>query len=537
MKKINISIVVILAYLMFSCDENKFFELDQPPQSPWQNVDEFEFAVAGVYKYSFSSDGNWSSPYALDRYLYFGISEAARRIEEYTSSFPTAEVYSRDFSGFNAKADASWRANFVGILNANAALDFASEDSPFPNMSDADIANLDRAKGELLALRAYNYFSLVRRHAPAYNPTGANDKEVLPLKTTVGTSLESNNAPEIGTVEEIYNQITSDLTQAKGLLPTDFSGFHPSYDETRITKFTAAGLLARVYFQMSQYEKALDELDFVIDQNGGLYDLTEDPFEAFSHGAASSRGSEVIWYMPGYSGAVTLTAPRDFSLINKPHYRAKNGGRGDDWSRIGWHEFALSHDAMIQVGWMDANLDITAEALLDKRYDQLYYRFEPFNQVEFDAAAGDDALTLAYNQTYEVKVGVDEPNIWIDKYYRGTTGSVDGQFSNIPMMRLAEMYLIRAAIKVKLGQDALSDINAVRSRAGLVDLTSVAIDDVYAEWIKELSGEESSVRFLQSLQLPIPSGDRDGSSIAAPYAGFFWSPPQSELDLNQNLGG
>jgi hypothetical protein len=65
---------------------------------------------------------------------------------------------------------------------------------------------------------------------------------------------------------------------------------------------------------------------------------------------------------------------------------------------------------------------------------------------------------------------VTTPMVWGNKYYRGN----NGQNTNIPILRLAEMYLTRAIIRfrqVDIG-GATSDVNVVRMRAGLDALYS-----------------------------------------------------------------
>ncbi|NJK86937.1 MAG: hypothetical protein HC906_14105 [Bacteroidales bacterium] len=48
---------------------------------------------------------------------------------------------------------------------------------------------------------------------------------------------------------------------------------------------------------MGKNDEALDLCDFIIEENNGEYDLTEDPIEAFNK-SDLSRGKEVIFYIP-----------------------------------------------------------------------------------------------------------------------------------------------------------------------------------------------------------------------------------------------
>ncbi len=536
-KLILLPVYILGMILGFSaCNEDEFFSIDYPPESPWTKPSEFEFAVASAYK--FSLGGEWNSPIGFDRFTSYGSSDAARKIEQYSADYPTLEVYQRETDGYMRAATDNWNNNYSAIANINSALSFINqEDYPFPTASPAEKAYLNIMKGELMALRAHDYFSLVKRHAPDYTPGGSNDARKIVLHTELSRKLEESNQPYIATVQEVYDQIVSDLQAAKELLPEATSGFYPSYDASHINKFAAAALLARVYFQMGDYEKTLSELNYVIDQNGGRYDLSVNPFNAFSYSEPGDNGKEEIWYLACYSVGNGI-GPKDFSLFTKAHYNARNGGRGIYWSRIGWHELALSHTMLKKMGWMDENLNETAEAQADKRYNELYYRFEPYVPGLRDSILAQTGTTLGYDTIYEVKAGIDVPNVWIDKYYRGTTGDKAGQWSNIPLIRLGELYLMRAAVKLKLNDEngALNDLNAVRNRAGIGNFNgTLTLEEIYNEFIKEMAGEGKENSFRMALEMPILPGDRNVAPINPPYEDFYWRPSQSEEDLNQNL--
>ncbi len=88
----------------------------------------------------------------------------------------------------------------------------------------------------------------------------------------------------------------------------------------------------------------------------------------------------------------------------------------------------------------------------------------------------------------------------VDLIYNGN-GSKTGLFSrkwynyfdNIPVLRFADLYLMRAECNYRLntsiGQTPLDDINALRNRAGISPLTAVTINDILAERDKELAFE------------------------------------------------
>ena len=132
----------------------------------------------------------------------------------------------------------------------------------------------------------------------------------------------------------------------------------------------------------------------------------------------------------------------------------------------------------------------------------------------------------------------------MDKYFRGP----DGQYTNVPVLRLAEMYLTRAIIYYKNGDlnAAAEDLNVVRKRAFNESVAGTSYEDsehfvtsatiteemIHNERIKELSGEGDRMRYLQALQLDIGPGEREGiATVSHPYENMFWVLPQKEIDF------
>ena len=70
-------------------------------------------------------------------------------------------------------------------------------------------------------------------------------------------------------------------------------------------------------------------------------------------------------------------------------------------------------------------------------------------------------------------------------FYEGAgawrTGKWRNQYRNIPIIRLAEMFLIRGECKIRLGQSGDDDYNAIRLPAGVGTKTGVTLDEVWYE--------------------------------------------------------
>jgi starch-binding outer membrane protein, SusD/RagB family len=527
--------ILLLVVISASCEHDEFFELKNPPEFPWLNIEEFERAATSPYNYSFYS--GWGGHFAMsDRVVLDGVTDLIYYIPGSTANFPVHELYNRQTTNAISRSDESFSAGYRAIGIANVALDFyyQNNEDPFPKASRNDKEhNLRRIVGELHFMRAFAYFFHTLRHCPAPGHPEFDTREVLPLRKAFTDADAAINAQFVST-RVIYDFILEDLGKAIELLPERFTAglHHPSYQYGRVNRFAARAMLARVLFRLGLWDEALTQLNIVIDTNEGAYQLNQDPIEAFNR-SNNTRGNEVIWQAIHYD-VDKGSSPRDFTLFTFLDYRAVNGGHGEFFRRSTWHTYSMTNQVARKIGWMDAQYAETPEARRDKRYQQLYHRLEGNKGV-----VNDDPDV--YEQQY---LKVKEPRIWNDKYFRAP----NGQFSNVPVIRLSEMHLTRAIIRLLKGNKsgAASDLNIVRKRAwdamvagvGYEEsdafVTAVNINEelIEVERIKELSFEGDRLFYLQALKLPLPAGDREGvMPLAFPHNNLFWPLPQSELDF------
>ncbi|RZT00201.1 RagB/SusD family nutrient uptake outer membrane protein [Aquimarina brevivitae] len=104
--------------------------------------------------------------------------------------------------------------------------------------------------------------------------------------------------------------------------------------------------------------------------------------------------------------------------------------------------------------------------------------------------------------------------------------------ANIPYIRLAELYLIRAEsnfiLGTSVGNTPLNDVNIIRTRAGIFSLTSLRYVDIILERLKELSFEGNKLHDYRRLQIPIGELEYDSPRLVLPI-------PQRERNVNPNL--
>lgn len=153
-----------------------------------------------------------------------------------------------------------WRVGFVYIFHANAIIEGLNA----PNGVSSAFKN--RLKGEALAVRALTYFYL----------TNLYGEVPLQLSTDYETNSRAGNTP----TDKLYDQITTDLTEAVNLLPVSY----PKPDRTRFNRVAAQALLSRVYLYRKNYEKAESVSSAVIEQ-AGTYSLESDFSRIFSIGS------------------------------------------------------------------------------------------------------------------------------------------------------------------------------------------------------------------------------------------------------------
>lgn len=503
-------ILVFITLTGISCDQDSFFELERPNQFPWSNVSEFELGVREPY-YLQNKDP-WYHPFGTIALKNFTESDIAVFIPQFVGASSSADYYNRKFSNAACinEMEGAFSQLYLMITACNGPLQLLADaeeagEDPFPSMTSLEKDKIDQFKGELLFMRGLSYWYLVRMYAPPYNPNGTNDGRYFTLRREFVNSSEELKNTTLGSVAEVYDAIEEDWTEAKQLLFEDNTSVVNELNvRARANKFAASAMLMRLYFIKGEYSKAEAECDYIINSGSSMYDLTEDPIEAFNKNGADGWGKEVIWQTA--CDEVSGAYGRMESIFSRNHYARD--------AQSSWSSQAMSYSSMIQVGWMDENHAETEEARNDKRYTQLYYRYE-----------------------VDPRSDLVPPLVWSYKYFR----AADARRSNRPLIRLAEVYLTRAIIRYnnhdKSG--AASDLNKVRGRAGLNDISAedITAEDIHNERIKELATENGDrTYYLIGLQLPIGIGDRDAtkfSAIQPPYSEYYWQVPQSERDQNQ----
>lgn len=286
-------IVVASMSILNSCES--FVDIDSPVDrvittEVFQNEETANSAILGIYArmngtsppFSFGATTIFSGV-ASDELQYTGTVQAYREFYENRLSATNSVIYN-DF----------WRSAYSTIYHANICLEGLSQTVGL----GLDIRN--HLSGEAYFIRAFCYFYLVNLFGD------------VPL--ILNTDYESNAVAERKAKEEVYEQIISDLTVAKQLLPIDYSGT----ERTRPNHHAASAILARVYLYLGKYEEAVQTASEIITSD--IYTIEQELDAVFLSGS-----KEAIWQLEPPSGQIfnTLEANRFIPIATgttRPQY-------------------------------------------------------------------------------------------------------------------------------------------------------------------------------------------------------------------------
>lgn len=387
-----------------------------------------------------------------------------------------------------------WSTAYQGINSCNIIISKAE--------TLTDKTAQAKLKGQALFLRSMLYFDLVRAFGKQYEAGTANTPGVpLILKPTLASTDIKFAARN--TVGQVYAQVIADLKQAATLLDgTQTDGRYATTD-------AANALLARVYLQQGDYKNARDMANTVIE--AGNYNLVGKYEDVFNKSANTSE--DIL--------AIQSTKQDNNNGISVFYGAFYLGGRGDI-------EMRQQHLDRYEFVEMTAERDFVVGPAEENLYE------EPNN---YDAAIAPGS-TIEAGATYYVadaRFGQfydDAGTIHTGKWYNLLDGTV-------PLIRLSEMYLIRAEANFMLGQKVgaspAADLNMLRERVGLpaIEEADLTIGHIKRERRVELAHEGHAIHDVKRWKESLKQGDAtflyNSSKLVLPI-------PQRELDITPELG-
>ncbi len=294
------------------------------------------------------------------------------------------------------------------------------------NIDDATVKN--RINGEALAIRGALYFELVKLWGPQYS-TGNQSELAIPLITESVTSIDQVQDPVKATVGQIYTRVEDDLTAASALLESfGKNGVNLSY-------FACQGFLARVSMQKNDFTAAFNYANNILMANE--FTLLNNPLDAFNN---------------------LSNSPEDIFAIQQT--LANNAGDRTTGVGLTTYVSALTESGFGVLGIIDTHLFERSPNFTSPSF----YSNDNRSQINLatDESTTSDLITTGFYRN-PVNTGL----LASSKYIRAD--------HVIPVIRLAEIYLIRAEALYELNPttinaDALADLNVIRERAGIETL-------------------------------------------------------------------
>ena len=199
-----------------------------------------------------------NSSYDVMANTYYGAHQNLAELLSYNLSIPRThndytEVYNRATIFFNGTVGDLFGEPYTSIYRVNYLMD--SYDL-IQDLSDADRVRLE---AESKFIRGLSHFEITSLFAQPYGYTSDNTHLGIPLRTSV-----TPEALPRSTVKEVYDLVISDLNYAKDNLP-EHNGIYAD-------KYAAYAMLARVYFQMNDFEKAAEAAEVVISEGNYMLD-------------------------------------------------------------------------------------------------------------------------------------------------------------------------------------------------------------------------------------------------------------------------
>lgn len=429
MKRIYI-IIVLLAFTATSC--KKSF-LDLAPEDAYTDVNyyktEAQFRSAIVTAYAPLRD------VLLNDYFTSEMHSDNTVYQPIPSNRGTAYLERENISDFrntstNAYVAATWQHSYTGISRCNIVIERLKESS----LTDAVKASID---GQAKFLRALNYFKLVR----LFGGVPLFLKEV----TTADDAFLARSSAEV-----VYNQIIADAKDAIAELPAPV--FTGNKQTGVATKGAATMLLAEVYATQKKWNEA-EALLLTLAPMG--YQLNNNYADAFT--VANKNSRESIFEIQFLEGTATGTTPNIIPTHFLPRAATNTalitGVAVTNNSTGGWN--TPSKDLINSFEPGDKRLDISI-GIVEGTYNgsDLFVYSANKSIVNYVPAAG--------------KIGVP----YIKKYLLNTFTTNTGSSVNFPIYRYADALLLLAEVQNEQSKSPLTALNAVRFRAGLLDVTS-----------------------------------------------------------------
>lgn len=346
---------------------------------------------------------------------------------------------------------------------------------------DATQQQVNNVKAEALFIRALCYFDLVTTYCQPYNYNATEDDKMgVPL-----VLVTENGKPARDSKENVYNQIVADLLQAESIMADDYVRSGVTDKAATPTKPAIQALLSRVYLYMNKWQEAADYATKVI--NNKKYELAPaDAYAAMFSAATAPEGGEIIFEVYG-------------------------SDKNEYWDNTGWAHLPY----MTTTDDQGSHGDVCATKDLYDLYSEGDVRKSMFKQ---------------------------HGNDYFPTKYSGKPKDSDPKFTNVPILRLSEMYLNRAEAIINgasiQGVTAESDLRKIATVRGASQTAAATKQGVFDERRRELAFEGHITADYARCNKSMTRKDFDDSknkNVAFPSYMWALPIPNRERTANPNV--
>ncbi len=483
MKKISIILGAASALLLGASSCKKSF-LDEKPYSSYSPLTVtdslgFEASLIGLYQYQ-TGTLTWSSDQGMPSVWQVGTDVANATANQQGIELPYYNY--QQLIPTDRAANIIWQRYYALINNTNIIIDGLNS----ANGVGAVGKRLVEAEAKFFRAYAFNTLATLYGRVP------------LITKPTTGVKLDFTR----NTLDEVNNQIVSDLTTAVAGLP-DLNAVGSRVNAAnkpvgRANKYMAMQLLAEVYLRMGKNDLAEQTAQSIISSGkfslvrsrygvraGGAGDYYSDMF-VYGNQRRSQGNSEAIWVLeqenPNSVIGGNVDAAQQRRVFGAAYYQIPGMALADSLGGRSIGRLRLSN--WVLYGLYKGNDIRNSQYSIKRRY---YYN-DPSpqyaalygKQVPFTGA--DTLFRICPSTT---KWGAFDPN--------DTFGYA--MIKDFIMMRLGETYLLLAEAQVKQGKlaDAANSINVLRTRANAaqVSASDMNLNFILDERARELVAEEN----------------------------------------------
>lgn len=479
----------LISFFMLSCSTdwlNLSPSTALPTDDALKTLTDAQSALNGIYRIAASHS------YYGDNYLYYADCRG-EDVQAYMHKSSGSRV--SPYYEFTVEADDAfnvtrvWNQPYNVIRQINNLLEKIDAGA----IETKETAQLNRIKGEALAMRGLALFDLTRMFGMPYAlDNGASLGVPIEIKPTLPT-----HQPVRPTVAACYDQVISDMREALTLLKET-----TMKTDGRQNYWSVLALLSRIYLNKGDYENAFTCAVEVIEQNGGVYRLyTNEEYAKIWGQDFSSESLFEFFY--------TLTEP--------------SGGTGGEGAPMVYADVTLKWTNLVLT---EAFLNLLNEDPKDVRHSITRMPVNPKEDILPEGSEG-------------------KPK-YLGKY-PGKTGT-NPQDNNICVIRLSEVYLnaSEAALKLNKSQESLTYLNAIVTRANpekTIDEKDLSLERILIERRKELVGEgqaffdylRNGKEIIRKGGWHLPTIPLDAAIIKPTDKRIILPIPQAEMDANPNM--